>query len=190
MKKIAIFASGYGSNFEAMIEAVRKDELHAELVLLVSDKPGCRAVECAKKHQINTWVFYPKNYICKEDFEQEIVRELRTRGIEWIVLAGYMRLVGKILLNEYAGRILNIHPSLLPSYPGLHAIERAYANGDKRFGITIHLVDAGMDTGQIIEQHYFDIIGSESLEEVEKKVHILEHKYYPAVVEKMLSLQT
>ena len=187
MKKIAIFASGSGTNFQAFIDSIANNILQAEIVLLVSDKPDCMAVERAKKHNINIFSFNPKIYPSKEAFEQEIVEILHQKKVDLIVLAGYMRLIGEVLLSAFEGKIVNIHPSLLPAFPGLHAIEKAWQHGVKVFGITIHYVDKGMDTGTIIAQDCFQITGNETLEEIENQIHQLEHKLYPKTVQDLLT---
>lgn len=187
MKKIAVFASGFGSNFEAIVESVIGGELIAEIVLLVSDKPDCFAVERALNHQIETFTFNPKEYSSRDDYETEIVALLADKKVDLIVLAGYMRLIGNVLLNKFAGKIINIHPALLPAFPGTHAIEDAYRYGVKVFGVTIHYVDEGVDTGKIIAQDCFKIEGHETIEEVENKIHHIEHRLYPDVIQKLLS---
>ena len=180
--KIAVFASGFGSNFEALIEAQSNGSLPAGIALLVTDKPDCYAVERAKQHHIEIFAFKAKEYASKENYETVLVDLLKEKGIGLVVLAGYMRIVGDVLLTGYQGRILNIHPSLLPAFPGLHAIEKAYEYGVKVFGVTIHYVDQGVDTGRIIAQDCFKANGNESLEEIENRIHQLEHKLYPVVV--------
>lgn len=187
MKNIAVFASGFGSNFEAIIEAANNGSLHANIALLVVDKPDCFAVERANKHNIPVFAFRAKDYPSKEAYEQVIVEQLRAYHIDWIALAGYMRLVGSVLLDNYAHRIINIHPALLPAFPGTHSIEKAYNHGVKVFGITIHYVDAGMDTGPIIDQESFKKQEGESLDEVETRIHQLEHQLYPKVLEMILN---
>jgi len=187
MKKIAVFASGFGSNFEAIIESVNGGELNAEVALLVSDKPDCFAVERANNHQIETFTFNPKEYSSKEEYETEIAAILIEKKVDLIVLAGYMKLVGKVLLDKFAGKIINIHPALLPAFPGAHAIEDAYRYGVKVFGVTVHFVDDGVDTGKIIAQDCFKIEGHETMEEVETKIHHIEHRFYPDVIQKLLN---
>lgn len=187
MKRIAVFASGYGSNFGAIAEAVKRGMVNAQIVLLVSDKPECYAVERAKEHQIESFTFNAKEFSSKEEYETAIVRILNEKEVDLIVLAGYMRLIGNVLLDKFKGRIINIHPSLLPAFPGLNAIEQAYRAGEKVFGITIHYVDEGVDTGEIIAQECFKIEGDENLEEIEERVHELEHRLYPVVIENVLN---
>jgi phosphoribosylglycinamide formyltransferase-1 len=187
MKNIAVFASGFGSNFEAIAEAAEKDQLHANIALLVVDKPDCYAVERAQKRNIPVFAFRAKDYSSKEDYEKVIVEQLKAHDIDLIALAGYMRLVGSVLLDNYAHRIINIHPALLPAFPGTHSIEKAYNHGVKIFGITIHYVDAGMDTGPIIDQESFKKKEGESLDEVETRIHQLEHQLYPKVLEELIN---
>ena len=187
MKKIAVFASGFGSNFEAIVESVNGGELIAEVVLLVSDKPDCFAVERAKNHQIETFTFNFKVFLSINDYEGDMVFGHLDKKVDLIVLAGYMRLVGKVLLDKFAGKIINIHPALLPAFPGTHAIEDAYRYGVKVFGVTIHFVDEGVDTGKIIAQDCFKIEGHETMEEVEIKIHHIEHRLYPDVIQKLLN---
>lgn len=186
MKRIAVFASGFGSNFEIIATAVEKGELDAEIALLVTDHADCYAVERAHNHQIEVFSFNPKDYPSKAAFETAIASQLRQRNIDLIVLAGYMRLIGEVLLNAYPNQIINIHPALLPAFPGKHAIEQAYNYGVKVFGITIHYVDAGMDTGKIIAQSCFTAKGNETLDEIESKIHELEHKLYPKTLQKLV----
>ena len=184
--KIAIFASGNGSNFEAIVQAIYDKKLEAEIAVIVSDKAGCFALERAKNHGIDTFVFNAKDYNSKSEYEKTIVELLITKEVQLIVLAGYMRLVGDVLLTHFENRIINIHPALLPAFPGMHAIEKAYKYGVQVFGITIHYVDAGMDTGKIIAQDCFKISGDESLETIEEKIHQLEHQLYPKVIQHLL----
>ncbi|MCZ0755937.1 phosphoribosylglycinamide formyltransferase [Anoxybacillus sp. J5B_2022] len=184
--KLAIFASGSGTNFQAIVDAVKRGELAAEVALLVCDRPEAKVVERAKKEGIPTFVFRPKEYATKADFEQDILAQLTKHGIAFIALAGYMRLIGPTLLSAYEGRIVNIHPSLLPAFPGKDAIGQAYRYGVKITGVTVHYVDEGMDTGPIIAQRAVSIEEGESLEQVERKIHAIEHELYPSVLKTLL----
>ena len=129
MKKIAVFASGFGSNFQAIIEAVKQQTLNAEIALLVSDNPSCKAVERASAAGIDAFTFCARDYENKAAYEQAVLAELRERQIDYIVLAGYMRIIGLTLLEAYPMRIINLHPALLPSFPGAHGIADAYHYG-------------------------------------------------------------
>lgn len=184
--KLAIFASGSGTNFQAIVDAVKRGELAANVSLLVCDRPEAKVVERAREEGVPTFVFRPKEYATKADFEQDILAQLTARGIDFIALAGYMRLIGPTLLSAYEGRIVNIHPSLLPAFPGKDAIGQAYRYGVKITGVTVHYVDEGMDTGPIIAQRAVFIEEGESLEEVEQKIHAIEHELYPAVLKTLL----
>ncbi|GGM29145.1 phosphoribosylglycinamide formyltransferase [Paraliobacillus quinghaiensis] len=184
--KIAIFASGTGSNYDAIIAAIQAGELDCEVALLVSDKPAAKVIEKAKQNQTPTFVFDPRQYPDKAAFEQEIVEQLQVNNIEWIVLAGYMRLVGPTLLHEYEGRILNIHPSLLPAFPGLDAIGQAARAGVKITGVTIHYVDEGMDTGTIIAQEALPVTNEMTEVDLQKQIQRIEHKLYPQTIQQVI----
>ncbi len=185
MRRIAVFASGEGTNFEALAAASERGELPARIVLAVSDRPGARVIERAAAHGIETFVFAPREYASKADYEREIVRRLDAAGVELVCLAGYMRIVGEVLLAAYGGRIVNIHPSLLPAFRGAHAIEQAFEYGVKVFGVTIHWVDATLDGGPIIAQRAFEYDGGD-LDELERRVHAVEHPLYVETVGKLL----
>ena len=184
--KIAVFASGYGSNFEAIANAALAGEIPAELVLLVCDKPEARAVKLAQTKGVPTFVFSAKDYASKAEYEREIVKRCREAGVELICLAGYMKIVGEELLAAYEGRIINIHPSLLPSFKGAHAIEQAMEYGVKIYGATIHYVDASLDGGRIIAQRAVEYDG-DSIEEVKAKIHAIEHELYIQTIKKLLN---
>jgi len=186
MKKIAIFASGNGSNFQAMIHEIEKGNLMAEIVALVTDKPDCFAVHRAQKHNIPVFAFTPENYLSKEEYEREIAFFLIEKNVSLIVLAGYMRLIGEVLLSAFPNRIINIHPALLPAFPGKNSIQQAYNYGVKIFGVTVHYVDSGVDTGKIIAQECLKTTGTESLQEIEQKIHSIEHQLYSNVIKKIL----
>ena len=187
MKKIAVFASGFGSNFQALIEAVKQQTLNADIVLLVSDNPSSKAVERANAADIDAFTFCAKDYAGKAAYEQAVLAELQKRQVEYIVLAGYMRIIGKTLLEAFPMRIINLHPALLPSFPGAHGIADAYHYGVKVFGITIHFVDEGIDTGKIINQFAFHAEENDTLETIETKIHQLEHQHYPETVDKTIN---
>ncbi len=188
MKRLAVFASGNGTNFEAIVSAAERGELPARVVLLVCDRPGARVVERAAAHGVETLAFAPKEYASKADYEAEIVRRLDAAGVELVCLAGYMRIVGETLLGAYGGRIINIHPSLLPAFRGAHAIEQALAYGVKVFGVTIHYVDATLDGGRIIAQRAFEYDGSDRAE-LEAKIHAVEHPLYVETIRRLLEEQ-
>jgi phosphoribosylglycinamide formyltransferase 1 len=187
MRKIAVFASGNGSNFQAISDVVQTGELKADIALLVCDKPGAFAIERANAARIPTFSFNPKEFSSKEAYEKVITEQLTSYGVEFIVLAGYMRLIGPTLLGAYSGRIINIHPSLLPAFPGKDAVGQALAAKAKWSGVTIHYVDEGMDTGPIIVQERIRISEKETRESLQKKIQSIEHKLYPSILQMLLT---
>ena len=189
MKKIAIFASGNGSNFQAIAEAVEKGLLHASIELLVCDHPGAYCTDRAEMLNIPVFAFHPMEYPSKQAFEQEILQHLQAKEVELIVLAGYMRLVGPVLLRAYPNQIINIHPSLLPAFPGKNAVLQALTAGVKVTGVTVHYVDEGMDTGPIIAQRAVSIQKGESIEDIHGKIQQAEHDLYPRIIEHLCSEQ-
>lgn len=182
---ITLFASGNGSNFEAIAQACADGRLNAEIVLLVCDKPEAYVVKRAEKFNIPVFAFRPKDYASKADYETEIVELLKKNNVDLICLAGYMRLVSEVLLNEFEGKIINIHPSLLPAFKGAHAIEQAFEYGVKITGVTTHFVDKTMDGGTIIEQIPVSTEGL-NLQELEEKIHAVEHVLYIQTINQIL----
>lgn len=187
MRNIAVFASGTGSNFEAILHAVDRGQIQAKVVLVVCDKPGARVIEKAEAAGISTLVLKPKEFPSKEDYEKAILAGLEEKSVSFIILAGYMRLIGPTLLQAFSGRIVNIHPSLLPSFPGLHAIEQAFQAGVKITGVTIHFVDEGMDTGPILAQRPVEIHEDDTIDTLEERIHAIEHVLYPETLAKLIN---
>lgn len=185
MHRIAVFASGEGTNFEAIVQACEQKALDARVVLAVCDRPGARVCDRAAAHGVETFVFSPKEYPSKAGYEREIVARLDAAGVELVCLAGYMRIVGDTLLGAYGGRIVNVHPSLLPAFRGAHAIEQALDYGVKVFGVTIHRVDATLDGGPILAQQAFEYHGRD-LAELEAMVHAVEYPLYIETIRKLL----
>jgi phosphoribosylglycinamide formyltransferase-1 len=186
MNNIAVFASGTGSNFVAIQEAILQNELHANIALLVSDKPHSKAVQRAKDFGIQVLTFTPKDFNSKEEYETIIKQTLDSLNIQLVVLAGYMRLIGSTLLKGYENKIINIHPSLLPLYKGKDAVGQAMKDNAKTTGVTVHYVDSGMDTGNIIKQESLDISQLKTRFEIETNIHKIEHKIYKEVIKQLL----
>ncbi len=184
--KIAIFASGTGSNFEAIAQAIEEGRLHASIDLVVVDKLDAPVIEKAERRGIDVFSFNPKNYTSKAEYELEIIRRCKEKGIQFIVLAGYMRLVSTVLLKEYEGNMINIHPSLLPKFKGKRAIEQAVEAKEKEIGVSIHYVNELMDDGAIIASESFDVESDDTLETITEKVHRIEHRLYPQVIAQLL----
>lgn len=185
--KFAVFASGSGSNFQAIHDAIEAGQLSGTISLVVSDKPEAFVVERAKIAGIQTIAVNPSSFSSKEAYEQEILQKLIECEVEWIVLAGYMRLIGTVLLEAYPNKIINIHPSLLPAFPGKDAIGQAMAHGVKVTGVTVHYVDAGMDTGPILAQAAVDVVDGDR-EQTEEHIHALEHELYTKTLQQLWGL--
>lgn len=184
--KIAVFASGSGSNFAAIAEACRLGELNAEIVLVITNKPDAYVVERARQANIRVVAFQSAAYKTKDTYEEAILAMLHEAGAEWLVLAGYMRLVGEPLLSAYPSRIVNIHPSLLPSFPGIDAIGQAVAHGVKVTGVTVHLVDEGMDTGMILAQRAVNVVDGD-VDKTAEAIHAVEHDLYKETLNSLFS---
>ncbi|MFD0711874.1 phosphoribosylglycinamide formyltransferase [Paenibacillus sp. GCM10027626] len=184
--RIAVFASGQGTNFQAVVHAASQDQLEgASLELLVCDKPEAPVVERAKRAGIDTFLFRPRDYESREAYETEIRAELERRGIGLIVLAGYMRIITSVLVEPYAGRMINIHPALLPSFPGINGIGQALDYGVKVTGVTVHFVDGGMDTGPIIAQRTVEVEDDDTEETLALRIHAAEQQLLPWVVRRI-----
>lgn len=180
--KIAIFASGGGSNFQNIVNAVVDGSIHGQVDLLVCNKQHAPVVKRAHQAGIDCFVFNPKEYSDRSQYELEIIAELERREIDLVVLAGYMLLLTPVLVERYAGKMINIHPSLLPSFPGMHAIQQAFEYGVKLTGVTVHFVDGGMDSGAVIAQETVMIDAEDTLTSLEAKVRKVEETLYPKVV--------
>jgi phosphoribosylglycinamide formyltransferase-1 len=181
--KVAIFLSGRGSNFEAIFRHSQKTSANFQIVLVISDKKKARGLEKAAEYNIPAVHVSPKKFECKSEYEQHIITLLRDHMVELICLAGYMRIVGDDLLKEYAGRILNIHPALLPSFPGLHAQKQALDHGVRISGCTVHFVDIGVDTGPIILQRAVEIVGGDDEDSLSQRILNEEHEIYSEAVQ-------
>jgi phosphoribosylglycinamide formyltransferase 1 len=186
--KIAVFASGTGSNFAAILESIHSKKINnVEVVLLVSDRPEALAVQKARDERIPVFTFLAKDYLNKQAYEVEILDELTQRKVDFIVLAGYMRLLGNVLLQAYDRKIINVHPSLLPAFAGKDAIGQALDYGVKVTGVTVHFVDEGMDTGPIIAQKAVIIDSDETRESLIKKIQEQEHRLLPEVIQRLVN---
>lgn len=184
--RVAILASGNGSNFEALAHQFQAGLLPGELIFVFSDHHNAYVLERARRLNVRAFSFEVKEFENKAAYEKALLQLLQEQEIDLIVLAGYMRIIGQTLLSHYSNRILNIHPSLLPSFPGLHGIKDAYEYGVKVTGVTVHLVDDGVDTGPIIAQEPVMILPEDSLESLEEKIHQTEHRLYPKVLRDVL----
>ncbi len=181
--RVAVLVSGSGTNLQAMIDARHRGELSCELALVVSNRPEVKALERAREAGIEAIVVDHKAFGDRGSFDRALDLELRTRQIDLVVLAGFMRLLTPWFVGEWYGRLLNIHPSLLPEFPGAHALRDCLAARALQTGVTVHFVDLGTDTGPIIAQAALDIAPEDTEETLALRVHHVEHQLYPRVVE-------
>lgn len=173
--KVAVLVSGNGSNLQALIDATHQGRLDAEIVLVISNKAGAFALERAQAANIATVCLPHRQFASREAFDAAVVDELRKREVSWVVFAGFMRLVTNVLLEAYPERIINIHPSLLPSFPGTDAIAQALDYGVKVTGCSVHLVTADMDSGPIIGQSVVAVASEDTAETLAARIHAVEH---------------
>lgn len=178
MKKIAVFASGNGSNFQVIAE-----QFPVEFVF--SDHRDAYVLERAEKLGVTAHAFELKEFDSKVDYEKAIVALLEKYDIDLVCLAGYMKIVGTTLLKAYEGRIINIHPAYLPEFPGAHGIDDAWEAGVDQSGVTIHWVDSGVDTGTVIKQVRVPRLAGDTIESFEDRIHENEYKLYPEVLESL-----
>lgn len=185
-RKLGILISGRGSNMASLVEASHAEDCPYEVVLVASDKPEAPGLEWARRHDIATFAHSPKG-IPKPEYETAIDSALREAGVEAIALAGYMRLLSDDFVAKWRGRIVNIHPSLLPKYKGLDTHARALAMGDTEAGCTVHLVTEELDGGEILGQTAIRIEARDTAETLAERVLAEEHRLYPKVVAQWLS---
>jgi phosphoribosylglycinamide formyltransferase-1 len=183
MIKIAVLVSGRGTNLQAIINAINKGRIDGEIKIVISDNPEAYALQRAKKNNIRTQVLHYKKFKSKEEYELEILRHLDDYKINLIVLAGYMRLLSPEFVKKYRYRIINIHPALLPAFPGLHAQRQALEYGVKVSGCTVHFVDEGTDTGPIILQKAVKVKQFDDEESLTKRILKYEHQLLPRAIQ-------
>lgn len=176
-ERIAVLVSGSGTNLQALLD---HPVCGPRIALVLSDRPGIKAIERARSHGVEWAVLDPKDVDGREAFDRAVADLLRDRRIDAMVTAGYMRLLGSAVLDAYAGRWLNVHPSLLPAFPGVHGVADALAHGVKVTGVTVFLVDEGTDTGPIVLQEAIEVFDDDDWDSLEARVHAVEHRLLPA----------
>jgi phosphoribosylglycinamide formyltransferase 1 len=179
--KVAVLASGTGTNLQALLEGVHGDEGN-EIVAVASDKPGARALERARAAGVPSAAFALAEFEDRSARDHTMARWLHERGVELVVLAGYMQLLSPEFLAAFPGRVINVHPALLPAFPGLAAVEQALEYGVKVFGVTVHFVDEGVDSGPVILQRAIELPDARRPEEVLARLHPIEHELLPEAV--------
>ena len=179
MKRIAFLVSGTGTNMENLIKRIQACEIPAIPAIVISNKPGVKALEKAAALGVATIVIDHKRYADRAAFDQALSECLEKHKIDIIVLAGFMRVLTEGFVKKYQGRLINIHPALLPAFPGAHAIKDAWDAKAKETGVTVHFVDSGVDTGPVILQRKIPVLPNDTLETLEARIHSLEYEIYP-----------
>jgi phosphoribosylglycinamide formyltransferase-1 len=186
MKKIVVLISGSGSNLQAIIDKCNINYINAEVVCVISNNPNAFGIERAKSFGIKTIVINHKEFQSRELFDEELYKILLEQNADLIVLAGFMRILTEKITNNFFGKIINIHPSLLPKYPGKLAWEQALADGAERTGCTVHFVDAGMDTGEVILRAEVPILQEDTPKSLHTRIQLEEYRIYPKAVKMVL----
>jgi phosphoribosylglycinamide formyltransferase-1 len=184
MFKIAVLLSGNGSNLEAIIDACKKNLINGSVDIVISNNPNAYGIQRAKNHSINYKIIDNKSFETREDFDQALVEVLKDIRPDLIVLAGFMRILTPLMIEAFKNKIINIHPSLLPKYPGLDTHNLVLKNGDLKHGVTIHYVNEVLDGGQIIAQGEISVNANETINELKSRIHSIEHVMLPMVVSK------
>jgi phosphoribosylglycinamide formyltransferase-1 len=189
LPKIGVLGSGKGSNFRSILDAVRKGLVRAEIAVVVSDVEGSGILQIAKDAGLCTEVIHEEKYRTRlsPEVELELVEILKKYDVDVVVLAGFLRVLKSPMLSAFSSRILNIHPSLLPAFPGLAAWEQAVSAGVSESGCTVHLVDEGVDTGKILGQKTVPILPGDTAESLHARIQEAEHVLYPEVLAKFLA---
>src|SRR6478735_8440695 len=184
---LGVLGSGSGSNMQAILDAIGDGTLDARIALVLSDNPDALILERARRNGIETGVIDCQGFKTKfpDEVQAETARRLKAAGVEMVCLAGFLRLVKRPLLDAFPERILNIHPSLLPAFPGLESWKQALAAGEKEAGCTVHFVDDGMDTGPIILQESVPVLADDTAESLHARIQVVEHRLYPAAIKKV-----
>ena len=179
---VGVLASGRGSNLQALLDACAAPDFPARVVVVISDREHAPALDRARAAGVEAVWISPKDFVSRESFDLALVRELEKRQVGLVCHAGFMRILSPAYVQAFAGRALNIHPSLLPAFPGLEAWKQALDYGVKVTGCTVHLVDAGVDSGAIIGQQTVPVLDDDTAETLHERIHAAEHELYPKCV--------
>lgn len=180
--RVGVLASGRGSNFQSMVTAAAEGRIPAEIVLLVSDRREAGAIEIARAHGVAVEVVEPREHPGREAHDKALIDLLEARRVDLVCLAGYMRILGGAFVEHFCGRLLNIHPSLLPAFPGLHAQRQALEHGVAMSGATVHFVDEGTDTGPIVLQAAVPVLPDDTEATLSARILAEEHRIYPEAI--------
>jgi phosphoribosylglycinamide formyltransferase-1 len=180
--KLAILVSGRGSNLQSIIDSIEKEELNANISIVISNNKDAMALTRAEKHNIKTIFIDPAGYLNKREYDKALIEKLKEFSIDLICLAGYMRILGEEVIQTFKEKIINIHPSLLPAFPGLNAQKQAINYGAKFSGCTVHFVDSGIDSGPIILQTAIPIYDNDDEKSLSERILEQEHHLYPKAI--------
>jgi phosphoribosylglycinamide formyltransferase 1 len=181
--RLGVLASGSGSNLQSILDACAKRSIPAEVAAVVCNVPGARALQRAAEARVPAVLLPHQEHARREDYDARVVAELRARGVEWVCLAGFMRIVTPVLLSAFPQRVLNIHPSLLPAFPGMHGVRQALRAGVRVSGCTVHLVDEGTDSGPIVIQAAVPVLDGDTEESLAARILVQEHRIYPRAIQ-------
>ncbi|MEH1909777.1 MAG: phosphoribosylglycinamide formyltransferase [Nostoc sp.] len=180
--KLGIMASGNGSNFDVVAQAIQDGQLNAQIQVLIYNNPSAKAAVKAANRGVEAVLLNHRNYKSREEFDQKIVQTLQHYGVEWVILAGWMRLLTSVFIDAFPDKIINIHPSLLPSFKGIHAVEQALASGVKITGCTAHIACLEMDSGLILMQAAVPVLPDDTAETLHARIQIQEHRILPLAI--------
>ncbi len=180
--RLGVLASGRGSNLQSIMDAAAADKIKAEVAVVFSDNKDAFALARARKAGIPALHLNPRDFGSKDEYEKAVLKLLYEHGVQLVCLAGYMRIVGRVILDAFPNGVINIHPSLLPAFPGLHGQQQAWDYGVKFSGCTVHFVDEGMDTGPIIIQAVAPVYDNDTADSLADRILVQEHKIYPEAI--------
>ena len=183
---IAVLCSGQGTNLQAILDAMRRGRLRARVALVISDQPQANALQRARRAGVDARYVNPRAYPTRAAYERSLIRLCDARGVRLICLAGFMRILSPVLVKRFRRRILNIHPALLPAFPGAHAVRDALAWGAKVTGVTVHVVDEAVDHGPILLQEALAVRPEDTEAKLLARVHRVEHRLYPKAIDLLL----
>jgi phosphoribosylglycinamide formyltransferase-1 len=185
-RTLGVLISGRGSNLKAIIDAIERHELDASIAIVISNRAGAPGLDHAIAAGIETLVLNHKAYATREDYDRALVAELKSRNVALVCLAGFMRLLSPVFVDAFPNRILNIHPSLLPKYPGLHPQQQALDDGATESGATVHFVNKELDAGPIVLQAAVPVLKGDTADALAARILDVEHTLYPRAIEKVL----
>jgi phosphoribosylglycinamide formyltransferase-1 len=180
--KLGVMASGSGSNFEAIAQAIGDRQLNAKIQVLIYNNPGAKVADRAAGWNVPAVLLNHRDFSSREALDDAIVQTFHTHGVEWVIMAGWMRIVTEVLIDAFPDRVINIHPSLLPSFKGAHAIEQAFTAGVKITGCTVHLVRLEVDSGPILMQAAVPILPDDTVETLQARIQVQEHRIFPLAI--------